>query len=55
MMLRGSVKFFDETKGWGFIVPEEPGADFMSTGKAAKIGETLKPLVAGEQHAEEQG
>ena len=27
MMLRGSVKFFDETKGWGFIVPGEPGAD----------------------------
>ena len=25
--MQGTVKFFDETKGFGFITPSEPGKD----------------------------
>ena len=28
-MKTGKVKFFDETKGFGFIIDEEPGTDYL--------------------------
>ncbi|HBH23450.1 MAG TPA: cold-shock protein [Cytophagales bacterium] len=28
-MKRGTIKFFNETKGFGFIVPEEGGKDIF--------------------------
>ena len=38
-MLNGTVKWFDATKGYGFIIPEEPGADvFVHISSLKKCG-----------------
>ena len=38
-MKKGTVKFFNQTKGFGFITEEEEGKDYFvhSTGLAARI------------------
>lgn len=46
-MARGEVKWFNNTKGWGFIVPEGGGEDIFVHFSAIQ-GTGYKTLVAGQ-------
>ena len=47
-MPRGTVKWFNETKGFGFIVPEEGGNDIFVHYKAI-AGDSQRKLKEGDK------
>jgi CspA family cold shock protein len=47
-MATGKVKWFNNTKGWGFIIPEDSGEDIFFHFSAIQ-GTGYKTLVAGQQ------
>ena len=47
-MPRGTVKWFNETKGFGFIVPEEGGNDIFVHYKAV-VGDGNRKLKEGDK------
>jgi CspA family cold shock protein len=47
-MPRGTVKWFNETKGFGFIVPEGGGADIFVHYKAV-VGDSQRKLKEGDK------
>ena len=47
-MPTGTVKFFNETKGFGFITPDEGGKD-VSVTRAAIKHDGPRTLVAGDR------
>lgn len=49
-MVKGTVHFFNEDKGWGFITPEGGGKDVFVHYKDI-VGSGFKTLEAGEQVA----
>lgn len=46
-MAIGEVKWFNNTKGWGFIVPEDGGGDIF-VHFSSVVGTGYKSLVAGQ-------
>lgn len=48
--MKGTVHFFNETKGWGFITPEDGSKDVF-VHYSAIVGSGHKTLEAGEQVA----
>lgn len=47
-MATGLVKWFNNAKGWGFVVPEEGGEDIFVHFSAIQ-GTGYKTLIAGQQ------
>lgn len=48
IMARGEVKWFNNAKGWGFIMPEEGGEDIFVHFSAIQ-GTGYKTLAPGQQ------
>lgn len=53
-MATGEVKWFNNAKGWGFIVPENGGADIFVHYSSIN-GTGYKTLTAGQQVSYELG
>jgi CspA family cold shock protein len=45
-MATGTVKWFNDAKGYGFITPDEPGKDFF-VHHSAIVGDGYKSLTEG--------
>ena len=54
-MATGSVKWFNDTKGFGFIVPDEQGQEDLFVHQSEILAEGFRSLKEGQQVEYEVG
>ena len=54
-MATGSVKWFNDTKGFGFIVPDEQGSEDLFVHQSEILAEGFRSLKEGQQVEYEVG